>query len=59
MQIVIDELVNDEWISSIGEITLENDSEGRIYIRFDHGRSEIGINLPDILKFINEQMVRP
>ena len=59
MQILVDELIEEEWISSVGEITFEKDNEGRIYIQFDHGQSEIGVNLSDVLKFIQEKLVHP
>ena len=39
-----------------GEISITNDAKGRIYIDAD-GHS-VGINLPDLMRFIQNEMLR-
>lgn len=60
MQIVIDEsLDGEDFESYIGEVFLTKDKDGRIYFKWitEGISTEIGVDLPDILKFIQEEMV--
>lgn len=55
-QLIVDEKIENEWESYAGKITMTDDNGGRVYIEF--GEHEIGINLCDLMKFIQEEMVK-
>ena len=61
MQIIVDENINNNFESCIGDISFEKiDAGGRIYIKWEiQGiKTEIGINLTDIMALIQAEMNR-
>ena len=41
-----------------GELSITNDAKGRIYIDVGDGVHCVGINLPDLMRFIQNEMLR-
>ena len=60
MQILIDESIDDgDFKSMVGEISYTVDNGGRVYLSWNAEgiETEIGINLSDVLKFIQEELL--
>ena len=56
-QIIVDiQKKEKDWESVVGEIHITDDLNGRFYI--ETGEISFGINLPDLMDFIMEEMLR-
>lgn len=56
MQMLVDIKKEDDgdWNSCVGDIAMISDLDGRIYIEADG--IEIGFNLPDLMRFIQQKI---